>query len=410
MCFMGSAWGEPLTWEESVKRVSQNDPALQAAMESLEASKNQTFSSANNFLPQISGGVNYTDSNSTNFSSLGTISSTTTSYSTSLSVSQNLFNGLSDLAKYKQGKANEGVALSNLKQVKAQVSYNLKAAFEAVRFGQKAVSLAKEITSRRDQNLRLVDLRFKNGHENKGSVLLYQAYLMDSKYSELQTTDAVQTAKAQLAQELGMDDFNSLEVVGEIPVHDPSGAVDLKLLMKDTPTYLQAFYQEQASDQGITLARSGFSPTLSVSGLIGKLGPSWFPENDRWSVGLSLNIPIFNGGRDFFATRSAIDTHRASEFTLHYTALQALSQLQQAKMAFVEAVEKLKVDTSYLQAAVVRAEIARADYKNGLMTFQDWDLAETDLINRQRSILQSEQARVIAEAAWEQAQGIGAIP
>jgi outer membrane protein len=73
-------------------------------------------------------------------------------------------------------------------------------------------------------------------------------------------------------------------------------------------------------------------------------------------------------------------------------------------------VEKLKVDQAFLDAAKTRADIARTKYNNGLMTFENWDIIENDLIQRQKSFLQSQRDRVVAEAAWEQAQGKGVIP
>jgi hypothetical protein len=44
------------------------------------------------------------------------------------------------------------------------------------------------------------------------------------------------------------------------------------------------------------------------------------------------------------------------------------------------------------------------------MSFEDWDRIENDLIQRQKTVLQSQRDRVTAEAAWEQAQGKGVIP
>jgi hypothetical protein len=58
----------------------------------------------------------------------------------------------------------------------------------------------------------------------------------------------------------------------------------------------------------------------------------------------------------------------------------------------------------------LRAEIARSKYNNGLLSFEDWDLIENDLINRQKALLVSVRERVTAEAGWEQARGEGAIP
>ena len=212
-----------------------------------------------------------------------------------------------------------------------------------------------------------------------------------------------------MAQALGLDDLDSFNIAGDIPVVDPA-PVDLKKIVLATPTYLQAYYQEKSADEAVVLARAGFFPTLGLNGVLGKTGQDWFPKNDRWSVELNLTIPLFSGGRDFYATQSALESRSAASLTLHDTAHQVLSQLEQSNIAYIEAIEKVKVDLSYLQAAQVRAEIARVDYKNGITSFQDWDLAETDLIAREKSVLQSQQSRIVAEAAWEQAQGKGVIP
>jgi outer membrane protein len=84
--------------------------------------------------------------------------------------------------------------------------------------------------------------------------------------------------------------------------------------------------------------------------------------------------------------------------------------LKQTYASYAESAEKLKVDQAFLDAAFTRAEIARSKYNNGLMSFEDWDRLESDLIQRQKNFLQSQRDRVVAEAAWEQAQGKGVIP
>ena len=410
------ALASTLTWEDCVKLAAENNPALHAAMASVDSSHNQMLSNWSGFFPQTSGsiGYNYTNTSTVQGGS-GIIvggpqgGNSSGSYTASVTASMNLFNGLADYAKIQQGKANEGIARANLTTVKAQVSYGLKTSFENLDYAQKSVQLAQQIASRREDNLRMVELRFRDGQENKGSVLLYQAYLKDAKYGETQSRDLVETARSQLAQVLGVADDPTLAITGSVPTTEPVAQPDFQKLAVRTPAYLQAVDQEQFANAGITVARSGYFPTLGVTGAAGRSG-TWFPEINHWSIGVKLTIPIFNGGRDFFGTKAAIATHQASELTLQNTDHQAETSLRQAFHSYAESVEKLEVDRAYLDAAQVRAEIARANYKNGLTSFQDWDLAETDLITREKNILQSELNRVSAEAAWEQAQGRGVIP
>jgi outer membrane protein TolC len=121
-------------------------------------------------------------------------------------------------------------------------------------------------------------------------------------------------------------------------------------------------------------------------------------------------VPLYSGGKDYYATKSAASSLEAAVSNTDSTEHQLLVNLKQTHAGFVESVEKLKVDQAFLEAATTRAEIARSKYNNGLMTFEDWDIIENDLIQRLKTFLQSQRDRVIAEASWELAQGKGVIP
>ena len=45
-------------------------------------------------------------------------------------------------------------------------------------------------------------------------------------------------------------------------------------------------------------------------------------------------------------------------------------------------------------------------YNTGLMTFEDWSVIETDLINREQNLLNAQNNAVQAMASWEQAIGV----
>jgi outer membrane protein len=381
------------SWDDCVKLVSETNPALLSGTIGYNYTNSLTVSSGSNVV--LNNGGNGQSSGS---------------YQLTGSATQNIFNGLQDMAKIDQGKAQEEVARANLESVKAQISYNLKTNFGYLLYAKREVDLAVRIADRRATNLRLVELRFRDGQENKGSVLLYEAYLKDAKYGVTQAHDNVLSGQVQLAQALGLTDYQSVDVKGDVPLHPLTVKVsELSPLALKSPTYESAVGQEHVADAGVTLARAGFFPTLGVSAGIGTSGP-WFPDNNHWSLGVALTIPIFNGGRDYYATASAIQSRVAAEKTRNDVLHQTNAAIANAYTNYVEAIENVSVCQAYLDADQVRVEIARADYKNGLMSFTDWDLVETDLITREKNLLQAEQTRVTAEATWEQALGQGVLP
>jgi outer membrane protein TolC len=311
-----------------------------------------------------------------------------------------------------QAKAEADEAVASLQQTKAKVSSDLKTAYENVYYAREARKLSDEIIKRRSDNLRLVELRFESGHENKGSVLLSKANLQQANFDRLQADNVQDVSRAQLAKTIGADDAEGFDVAGEVPVQEPpSEEPNFISLATTTPDHHQAIARESQAEAAVTIARSGFFPSLNLTGTLGRQGtPSEGTRTDRWSVGAGISFPLFGGGKDYYSTQSASASYQAASSTRLDTDRDLLATLRSAFVRYREAVEKLKVDESFLQAARVRADIARNKYNNGLITFDDWDIIENDLISREKNFLTSGRDRVTAEAAWEQAQGKGALP
>jgi outer membrane protein TolC len=399
-----SARADALSWQACVELAARGNPEVRAARATLEATAAQEGVARSGFFPGVSGSLGYT--NGATNSAIATHT-----YAASLSVSQNLFSGLSDQARVAQAAANTTGSGESLRSVKAKVSYDLKSAFEGLLYAREYADLTQDITSRRTENLRLVDLRFESGRENKGSVLLSRAYLEQARYDDLQAKHGTANARIALARTLGQDDAPAIEITGRMPLVEPADVdPDFRALASETPDLRLAAAQENAAEAGISVARAGYFPSLALSGTAGRQGPDFFPESERWSLGLNLTVPILNGGKDFYSTRAAREGWISAASGRENVDRTTQSKLAQAYHAYVEAVAKLKVDDSFRQAALTRAEIARKKYNNGLLTFEDWDVIENDLISRQKAYLTSRRDRAIAEAAWEQAQGKGVIP
>ncbi len=408
------AYADTLTWQVSVAEAAANNAELRSARANLDAAGNNASAARSGYYPQVSAGVGYSDTTSSSALSgsttPGSSTFTGTAYSASVSVNQNLFNGFQDRAKVQQGQANREVAAESLMLTKARISQALKNAYAGLKYAQDSITLAEKIVARQQENVRLVELRFESGRENKGSVLLTKASLAQARLSQLQAMQARVTAQAQLAQALGRSDADDLTVSDDPPTSEPVAQPDFQQLAQQAPDYLQAVAQEKSASAGVTLARSGYYPSLNLSGSIGRSGTDWFPQDERRTVGLNLNVPLFTGGRDYYTSRSAVASLDAAGAAKLTAQRQLLANLKQAYANDVQAVEKLKVDQAFLDAAQVRAEIARSQYSNGLITFSDWNLIENDLIQRQTAYVQSTRDRVVADAAWEQSQGRGVIP
>lgn len=389
------------TWDKCVEVVKQGNAELRASFKAFQAERARQLGAAAGFFPNLTATLDGSRTKD---------EPDVTNYNAKLNLSQNLFDGLQDLAKTKEAKAKTAVALAKFEVTRAKVSYDLKSSFQSLVFATESVKLSEEIVKRRQNNLRLVELRFQSGRENRGSVLLSRAYLNDAKLDSLRAKNSIFKARAQLARALGLDEHEELQVQGEVPVQELGDSTpNFREMALATPEHRRSIAEQDEAEQKIDIARSRFFPRLALSGSIGRQGEDFLPENEQWSVGVNLTLPLFDGFRDYSSTRGAIESFASAQASRMNVDREILTKLRQAFSDYTEAVFKLKVDESFRDAAVLRAEIARNRYNNGLLSFEDWDGIENDLISRQKNYLESRRERVIKEAAWEQAQGRGAI-
>ncbi len=401
-----AAAGETITWEAALAEAARAHPDLRAAAEKLRAAAFRERSAFGNFLPALTGSATYTDTDAER----ATTTSTAPQYSTALTATQNLFAGFRDQAAVAQAAANREAAAIDLQIAKARVSAALKSAFAALAFAEDNLRLAREIIRRREENLKLVELRYESGRENKGSYLLSRAALAQARFDLAQAEQERELARQQLARALGRTEASEFEIAGALPSRDPPEKVDFPALVRATPEYRRALAEERAAHEGIGVARAALLPSLDLTGTLARQGEGWAPEERVNSLRLNLSIPLYSGGRDYYGMRSAAASFAAAQANREGVEHRLLAQLKDAYYRYVQAVEKLRVDEEFLAAARVRAEIARRRYDNGLISFEDWDIIENDLVARQKQVLSSRRARLEAEAAWEQVLGTGAIP
>lgn len=404
--------GQPLSFDDCVSEASANNRDLLTQTSTVKSLEYQVNGAYSGFYPQLSTTIDFDYGQSSingnltsNFSNQGALFS----IAPSVSMTQNIFSGFADVAKVDLARANLEAARADLKATKAKVSSDLKNAFAGLVYAQDFQKLANDIKDRRSANYKLVSLLFESGRENFGSVALAKAYLDQADFQIFQATNGLRAASVELARTLGRDLVTDLRVVGNVPLVDAEASPDFSTLALKVPNYVKAIAQEKAAVAQKVSAFSPFYPSISLISSAG-LNANSNTSTTQWLVGLSLSYPFFSGGKDYYATKSAgqaITTAQLSKLAIQSS---DLSGLVSAHRAYIEAKQQLRVDQSFTDALSKQEKIATADYNNGFLSFQNWDLIETSYITRQFTVLTDVKGLVSAEAAWQLSQGIGVIP
>jgi outer membrane protein len=400
--------GVQLTWQDCVRLAIRENPDLQASREAVINSDAVRMGAYSALYPQIS--LSFGDTRGYAGANLYSPYVYSTAYSEQASLVQTIFNGFLTKGNIDQARAQLNLAFANLNGEKATVSYNLKSAFAQLLYAQKLIKISSNVIEIRQGNARLVKLLYEGGSEDKGDMQLSQANLDQALYNLDQAVRTRDLSGIQLGVYIGRSLPTPVLAEGELWTDVLPVTPDFNKLAILTPSYFTHRAQVDAAAAGVTIANSGWYPNVTAD-LAATRSDSQFPlKNEGWSAGFSVSYPIFEGGATYFDVKAAHASLRQALDNLRSGTNDAALTLAQMFKNMVDAEDNVRIQKELLDATALRYRIAEADYRNGLMSFEDFNTITDDYVGQQQTLLSAQLNAVISEASWEEARGIGAIP
>lgn len=399
------------TWPDILKLLSRNNPELAAQKAAIRASEKQLKIAQSAHLPNLTSGLDYSRNNES-FASLSQ-STAEDRYSAYLSLRQSIFAGFSDYYQIQMAKTDLEMTKLNLTQLKLRLVSDAMNAYSQLVYAQSSEQLQDKIVERRSENLDIVTLRFENGRENKGSVLQSQAYLESAKFERRQSEQNILLYKSQLLSLiLGLgqqqNTIDTLKVSGSIPRNQTPNSAS-SAYFKDTalhhPNVSLSKLSKQLAQYQISGKKSRFLPSIETRAQYNLADESLTLKRSSWSISIGLSYPIYSGGADLADVLKAESLYQQADLNQEFVIRKQIDQLQETFYRYQQTTEQLGIERLFEKAAITRAEIARSKYNNGLMSFEEWDRIESELINRQKSVLRLKRDLAITYADWIAAQG-----
>ncbi len=188
------------------------------------------------------------------------------------------------------------------------------------------------------------------------------------------------------------------------------GAVPSELLER-RPDIASAERQMAAANADVGLACAAFYPTLMLNGMAGLASinsSSLFNWESRvWSVGPSLAMPLFTGGRNraqLAASRAAYD---AAVGSYRQTVLSAFQDVEDRLSAQRLLAQQSVKENIALQAARRTVDISMTKYKGGVITYLDVVVAQSAALNLEQTVVQLDGQRLAAAVSLVKALGAG---
>ena len=166
-----------------------------------------------------------------------------------------------------------------------------------------------------------------------------------------------------------------------------------------------------AANAQIGEAKSAFYPRIFLNGIAGYQSVSastWFDwPSHLWSIGPSLELPLFTGGRNRAQLAGARAAYEGAVANYRQSVLDAFQEVEDSLAAQHFLSAQLEAQNAALQAAQHTLEIANNRYHAGLVTYLEVATAQSVALARSRTVAQLRGRAQLAQVALIKALGGG---
>jgi len=413
---------------QNARTISLGD-AIDAALEQnveLRQSSNQVVSgeisvrqSKTAFLPDLSASASASKSYSRDYDPVTDLTEGRESGSLSLGLSARvtLFDGFSNIASLQSSRLQLSAARQSFQRTRQSIIFETFSRYlQVLMDGELLASERENLAAQRQQLLRIEEY-YKVGNRSRADLLQQQAEISQAELSVLRAEESLNISKLQLLKTIGREPSTDYEVE-ILPVEE---LVDQMAGKETDIDWIGALPQRadvsaqtlsvEAAKKGITSARSGYWPSLSLSAEIGSgySSPSEYGDfsdqvldiNPSARIGLSLSIPIF----DRSVTRSSVQKSQiqlANEQLNLEDLRQTVSlEIQQALFDYSSAQKGLEAARAQLEYTRQALQVTAERYDVGSAILAELSLARAQFVSANKDWIQANYSLLIDRVALD---------
>lgn len=396
--------GAELSLEDCINLTLKYNPSLKAASLNTQVQQNKLAQTRSNYFPQVNANASYSRSNQEGLTGWGDAQD---GYSSSVSATQLIYDfGKTGLTNKIQ-KNNYYSAQQDEQNTINEVIYKLKQAYYGVLNAQESRNVYAQSVEQYEQQLKRAKAFYSVGTRPKIDVTTAEVNLNNAKLNLIKGENDLKTAYYNLTNVMGIYDQDpsfTLSNRDTIPEYNITIEDALKEAKNNRPDLLALELKLENAKQNVSLAKTGYAPSLTANGSYGWSGQD-FPLYDRWSVGAGINVPIFNGFSTYNQVKEAQNNMQVAYANLTAKEQAILLDIKSCYFDFEEAKTRIPVADLSRRQAQENYDLAVGRYKVGVGNYIEVKDAETTLSNAKLSYIGAVFDYNLAIANLERAMG-----
>lgn len=281
-------------------------------------------------------------------------------------------------------------------------------AFYRVLIAQEFVEVAKQSVELVEHQLAFAESSFAVGVTTNFDVLRAKVQLANAKSQLIQAKNRVKTAEDSYKNILNIPLTQEISVKGSFQIQNTEIKLDelISIAMTHRPEVKQSGLNEQIGEKQLSIAKTQNLPDLAFFSNYQISHSERLTEMNRiWSLGLQINVPIFDG----FASRAGVKQSESTLKQLNLSSKQIKSsvelEVRSSYLALLEAKTLIDVQKETVAQAEASVSIANLQFESGIITTVELMDAQLALLQAKVNRLQAQHDYVVGFARLEKAIG-----
>jgi outer membrane protein len=361
-------------------------------------------------VPNLNAFGNYTKYTETRRSSTGFVVQPDYSTQYGLRLDQSLSLSGKEFTSVNIAKENITRRGYDLSSVKEEYLFSVSVSFYRVLKARKLVEIAHANIERLEKQRDAASTRLRVGEVTKTALLRAEAELSGAHSDLVRVENGLSLARAALARLVGIDgDYDVMEPSGgDRPVTDYVLPQLKEIAFAERPELKSLALQTEIQKNHVKVARGAFWPTLAAEGvyLERDLSPSsQFTNEESIYAGLTINIPIFEGGLRRAEVGQALARERQSRLAYEDYRRTVALEVEGAYLDFMTQKGILKALEDQLAFARDNYSAVTKQFELGLATSIDTVDANTLLVTAERQLADADYDLSLSQLVIKRATG-----
>ena len=369
---------QKLTLQEAVDTALKHNSSLLSLEQEIEKAKASRLVADATFLPSL------TISGSATRQKLAVVPALDkyTNSEINATLTQVLFSGGKVPASVRQSAAQYAMALAGYEEGKNQAIKSVYKLYFSVVLWQDAVNIAEEAKKTSETLLKETQVKVKLGLANKLELIRAEQQLADSVAKIANIKSSLRQSEGELYSFLGVPLNTDCEYPDKIfePEVDLNDKASVETAKKNRYDLVKLQKQLKYQKEQIRIERSAMLPTLSAFAKGGYSNPYNREDKsgDSWSVGLSLDVPIFDRNVARHGVKVARATLEQNKITLAQKELDIENDVKTAIASIISYKDAVKSKKLAMDLAKESLRLARLGYNEGVTQQVDLLKAQND--------------------------------